>query len=54
MNFSYGFDVNVDLDVDLCAEYESFSFVPIQTDLLFGHCKFEFVESESIAIRILL
>ena len=26
-----------------------FSFDPIQTDLLFGNCKSEFVESESIA-----
>ena len=37
------------LDVDLCAEYEYFSFEPIQIDLLFGNCKSEFVESESIA-----
>jgi len=47
-SFSCGFDVNVGLDVDLCVEYESFSFEPIPTDLLFGNCKSEFVESESI------
>ena len=27
-SFSCGFDVNVSLDVDLCAEYASFSFDP--------------------------
>ena len=48
-SISCGFDVNVGLDVDLCAEYESFSFEPIQIDLLFGNCKSEFVKSESIA-----
>jgi len=47
--FSCGFDVNVGLDVDLCAECESFSFDPIRIDLLFGHCESEFVEFESIA-----
>jgi len=47
-SFSYGFDVNVSLDVDLCVEYESFSFDPIQTALLFENCKFAFVEFETI------
>jgi len=32
--FSYGFNVNVALDVNLCAEYESFSFDPIPTNFL--------------------
>jgi len=47
-SFSCGFDVNVGLDVNLCAEYESFSFYPIRTDLLFGNCKSEFVKSGAI------
>jgi len=34
-SFSCGFDVNVSFGADLCAEYESFSFEPIQPDLLF-------------------
>jgi len=33
--FSCGFDVNVGLDVDLCAEYESLSFDPIHHDFFF-------------------
>jgi len=45
-SFSYAFDVNVGFDVDLCAEYESFSFDHIPTDFLFEFCKSEFVESE--------
>ena len=49
--FSCGFDVNVDLDVDLCAEYESFPFDPIRIDLLFENCKYKFVESENIATK---
>ena len=48
-SFLCGFDINVCLDVDLCAEYASFSFHPIQIDLLFKSCKSELVESESIA-----
>ena len=47
-SFSYGFDVSVSSDVDLCAEYESFSFDPIQTALLFENCKSAFVDSEAI------
>ena len=46
-SFSSGFDVTVGLDVDLCAEYESFSFDPNQTNILFKSCKFEFVNSET-------
>jgi len=42
------FDVNVGLDVDLCVEYESFSFDPIITGLLFESHKSEFVESRNI------
>ena len=34
-SFSSGLDVNVSLDVDLYAEYESFSFDPVEADLLF-------------------
>jgi len=47
-SFSCGFDVNVSLDVDLCAEYESFSFDPIQTALLFENCNSTFVKFETI------
>ena len=50
-SFLYGLDldVNVGLDVDLCAAYESFSFNPIQPDFLFESCKSKFVESNNIA-----
>ena len=37
------------LAVDLRVEYESFSFDPIQADLLFESSKSDFVESETIA-----
>jgi len=47
-SFSCVFDVNVGLDVDLSTEYESFSFNPIQTDLLFESCGSKFIESETI------
>ena len=33
------------------ADYESFSFDPIQTDFLFEYCKSEFVEFEIIAAK---
>jgi len=49
--FSCGFDVNVGLDVDLCAEYEPFSFDPIRIDHLYGNCKSKFVECRSIATK---
>ena len=47
-SFSYGFDVSMVLDVDLCAEYESFSLEPIQPDFLFESHKSKFIESEAI------
>ena len=50
-SFSYPFDINKGLNVDICVEYESFSFDPIITDLLFGSHKSEFVESETIVIE---
>ena len=37
--------------MDLCAEYESFSFDPIQTDLLFESIKSELVESDNLGIK---
>jgi len=37
--------------VDLRAEYEFFSFDPIQADLLFESCKSDFIESEAIVIE---
>jgi len=46
--FHVGFDANVGLDVNLYAEYESFSFDPIQPDFLFEFHKSKFVESEAI------
>jgi len=42
------FAMNVSLDVDLCAEYESFSFDHIQADLLFESHKSQFIEPEAI------
>jgi len=50
-SFLCGLDVNVGLDVDLYAEYESFSFDPIQTDLLFESIKSELVESDNLGIK---
>ena len=49
--FSFGFDVNVGLDVDLCAEYESFSLDPIQSDHFFENCKSKVVESKGFATK---
>jgi len=49
-SFSCGFDVNVSLDVDLCDEYESFSFDPVQANHLFEYCKSEIVESNNVVI----
>jgi len=51
-SFSFVFDVDVGLDVDLCAEYEYFSFDPIITDPLFESRKSEFVESETFVPMI--
>jgi len=39
------------LEVDLRVEYESFSFDPIQADLLIESCKSKFVESKTIAAQ---
>jgi len=50
-SFSCGVDVNVSLDVDLSDEYESFSFDPIQADLLFEYYKSEIVESNNVFIK---
>ena len=50
-SFSCGFDVNVGLDVNLCAEYEYFSFALIHLDFLFESHKYEFVESEAIVLE---
>ena len=50
-SFSCGVNVNVGSDVDLCAEYESFSFDPIRIDLLFENCKSKFVEPGSISTK---
>jgi len=47
-SFSCELNVNIGLDVDLCAEYESFSFNPIIPDLLVESHKSKFVESEAI------
>jgi len=47
-SFSHRFDANVGLDVDLCDEYESFSFDLIHPDFLFESHKSKFVESEAI------
>jgi len=47
-SFSYRFDVNVGLDVDLCVEYKSFYFDLIISDLLFESHKSVFVEFETI------
>jgi len=46
--FSYRFDVNVGLDVDLSAEHESFSFDLVPTGFLFKSCMSEFVESDTL------
>jgi len=50
-NFSCGFDVSVSLDVDLGAKYESFSFDPIQADLIFQYCKSEIIESNNAVTK---
>ena len=47
-SFLCGFDVNEGLDVDICVEYEFFSFDPIITYFLFGSHKSEFVKFETI------
>ena len=37
--------------MDLCAEYESFSFDPIQADLLFKYYKSKIIESDNVVIE---
>ena len=34
----YGFDADMSLNADSCAEYESFSVDPVQADLLLEYC----------------
>ena len=46
-SFSCGFDVNEDLNVDICVEYESFSFDPIITNKLFEQSKFKILDYET-------
>jgi len=46
-SFSCGFNINEGLDVDICVEYDSFSFDPIITNRYFKPCKFEFIEYET-------
>ena len=48
---SFCFDINVSLDVDLCAQYEYFSFAPIQANLLFESHKSKFIESEAMVTK---
>jgi len=43
--FSYGLDKIESLDVDLCVDYESFSFAPIITYHFCESFKSEFLES---------
>ena len=45
------FDIHGSSDDGFCADYEFFSFDPIQTDFLFKYCKCEFVEFEIIATK---
>ena len=53
-SFSYGFGANEGLDVDIDIEYEPFSFDPIIIDLLFESHKFNFVESKTMSLTILI
>jgi len=41
----------LDFDDDLHAEYESFSFYPVQANLLFEYCKSEIVESNNVVTK---
>jgi len=45
--FSCGLDVKKGLNVDICFEYESFSFDPILINHLFESFKFEFLEYDT-------
>ena len=48
---SCGLEVKESFDEGFCVEYESFSFDPIISDLLFEYYKSEFVECENIATK---
>ena len=50
-SFSGEFETHGSSDDGLCADYESFSFDPIQNDFLFEYYESEFVESEIIATK---
>jgi len=50
-SFSCEFDIHGSSDVGFCADHESFSFDPIQTDFLFKYWLSEFVEFEIIASK---
>ena len=50
-SFACRFDDNEDFDEDFCTEYESFSFDPLQADLLFEYCKSEIVEFDNVIIE---
>ena len=45
--FHMGFEISKSFDKGFCVEYQSFSFDPIITDILFESSKSEFVESET-------
>ena len=51
-SISYGFNVTMGLDVARCVEFETFSFDPILTDLLFKSDKSKFVEFETFVPMI--
>ena len=50
-SFSAEFDIHRSSDDSFCADYESFSFYPIQINFLFEYCGSEFVESDTIATK---
>jgi len=50
-SFSYEFETDGSSDDGVCADYESFSFDPIQTDFLFEYYKSEFVKYEIISTK---
>ena len=53
-SFSCGFDANVGLDVDLCAEYESFSFDPIQLDFFLNLTSLNLLSLRPLSLIILI
>jgi len=50
-SFSCGFDVNVSLDMDLYAEYESVSFDHVQPKSFLNICKFQIVKSNNVVTK---